>query len=189
MTYLECNPTPTQIEIVRRRQRFLADIDSKAVKDYGIDLKRKHKPVEVVAPEIVPIVEEIIPLTQMKLVWNILDIIERRENKAPPNFHKHIKRIVAVSFNKTVMDLESRRRNKDDVIPRHVAIYFCRTLTPKSLPEIGRIFGGIDHSSTLHAVRKMPERMKADAVLCQQVAELEIQFEDEITKWRAGGEI
>lgn len=52
-------------------------------------------------------------------------------------------------------DLISARRTKNLVVPRQVAMYLCKILTRKSLPEIGRRFGDRDHTTVLHAVRKM----------------------------------
>lgn len=54
-------------------------------------------------------------------------------------------------------DLSSKRRTKDVVLPRQVAMYLCRTMTTRSLPEIGRRFGGRDHTTCLHAYRKIAQ--------------------------------
>lgn len=55
----------------------------------------------------------------------------------------------------TPAELQSSRRTREIVIPRHIAIMLCRLLTSKSYPEIGRLFGGRDHATILHAVRRM----------------------------------
>lgn len=72
-----------------------------------------------------------------------------------------IQRTVAQRFNVTVADIVSKRRNKAIVTPRHVAMYLAKTLTTRSLPDIGRRFGGRDHSTVIHAVRKISDMIEA----------------------------
>lgn len=62
---------------------------------------------------------------------------------------------VCKHYDVTTFDLMSQRRTKDISLPRQVAMYFCRTLTPHSFAEIGRRFGGRDHSTALHATQKI----------------------------------
>jgi chromosomal replication initiator protein len=57
----------------------------------------------------------------------------------------------------TVLDMLSPRRTWNVVRPRHVAMYLCRTMTPHTLPEIGRRFGDRDHTSVLHAFRRISD--------------------------------
>lgn len=66
-------------------------------------------------------------------------------------------------------DLLSPRRARSIVRPRQVGMYLAKKLTPRSLPEIGRRFGGRDHSTVLHAVRKIEELMRADEKLAREV--------------------
>jgi hypothetical protein len=61
----------------------------------------------------------------------------------------------------TTRDLLSARRTANVVLPRQIAMYIAKTLTIKSLPEIGRRFGGRDHTTVLHAVRKVRALMEA----------------------------
>ena len=69
-------------------------------------------------------------------------------------------------------DLISGRRSKDIVRPRQVAMYLAKTLTLRSLPEIGRRFGGRDHTTVLHAVRKIEAIKDIDAVIGGAVEKL-----------------
>jgi chromosomal replication initiator protein len=62
-------------------------------------------------------------------------------------------------------DLVSSKRNKPLVKPRWVAMYLCKILTTKSLPEIGRSFGGKDHATVMHACKKVAEMRTADPEL------------------------
>lgn len=67
------------------------------------------------------------------------------------------------------IDLISDRRTKDIVLPRHVAIYLCRDLTPHSTPRIGWRFGGRDHTTILHACNKVSGRAAIDAEFAQEI--------------------
>ena len=62
-----------------------------------------------------------------------------------------IQRVVARQYNVSRSDLLSSRRTANVVRPRQVAMYLAKTLTLRSLPEIGRRFGGRDHTTVLHA--------------------------------------
>ena len=80
-----------------------------------------------------------------------------------------IQRIVARHFNVPRSDLLSNRRTRTIVRPRQVAMYLAKTLTPRSLPEIGSRFGGRDHTTVLHAVRKIEGEQSKDAKLSQEL--------------------
>lgn len=86
-----------------------------------------------------------------------------------------IQRAVAQHFNVSKSDLLSARRNRSIVRPRQIAMYLSKQMTPRSLPEIGRRFGGRDHTTVLHAVRKIEELMAADIALARDVDHL-MQF-------------
>lgn len=76
-----------------------------------------------------------------------------------------IVKTVADKFQMKVSDLKSKRRTKTVVYPRQLAMYLCRTLTDGSFPEIGRQFGGKDHSTVIYAVRHVGERLQRDPQL------------------------
>ncbi len=82
-----------------------------------------------------------------------------------------IQRIVARHYNVSKTELLSNRRTRTIVKPRQVAMYLAKMLTPRSLPEIGRRFGGRDHTTVLHAVRKI-EGMSGDNQQLAQELEL-----------------
>lgn len=67
----------------------------------------------------------------------------------------NIQRVVAEFYSIGFGDLVSKRRTRNLVLPRHLAMYLAKELTNHSLPEIGRAFGGRDHSTVLHANRKI----------------------------------
>lgn len=80
-----------------------------------------------------------------------------------------IQRIVSKHFNVSKQDLLSARRTRTIVKPRQIAMYLSKTMTPRSLPEIGRRFGGRDHTTVLHAVRKIEGLIDNDNKLGQEL--------------------
>ena len=74
----------------------------------------------------------------------------------------NIQRMVADYFKIKISDLLSKRRNRSIARPRQVAMALCKELTDHSLPEIGDAFGGRDHTTVLHACRKIKELCDTD---------------------------
>lgn len=66
-----------------------------------------------------------------------------------------VQKEVAAYYRVTLADLKTKKRNKNVVLPRQVAMYLTRKLTAHSLPEIGAAFGGKDHTTVLHAYKKV----------------------------------
>src|SRR5262245_24551182 len=89
-----------------------------------------------------------------------------------------IQRIVARQYNVSRSDLLSSRRTANVVRPRQVAMYLAKTLTLRSLPEIGRRFGGRDHTTVLHAVRKIEGLVGNDAMLADEIEVLKRQLQE-----------
>lgn len=92
---------------------------------------------------------------------------------------EEIQRIVARHYNVSKQDLLSNRRTRTIVKPRQVAMYLAKMLTPRSLPEIGRRFGGRDHTTVLHAVRKIEDLVGADLKLAQELELLKRLINDQ----------
>jgi chromosomal replication initiator protein len=69
--------------------------------------------------------------------------------------------------------LNSLKRSRNIAKPRHVAMYLARKHTSLSLPEIGRNFGGKDHTSVIHAVKKIEENFKTDLSFQSKFRDLE----------------
>jgi chromosomal replication initiator protein len=69
-------------------------------------------------------------------------------------------------------DLQSRRRYRNVLVPRQVGMYLARQLTEMSLDQIGDYFGGRDHSTVLHACRKVEKAIHQDSVLCGAIREI-----------------
>jgi chromosomal replication initiator protein len=91
---------------------------------------------------------------------------------------EEIQRIVARQYNVSRADLLSSRRTANVVRPRQVAMYLAKTLTLRSLPEIGRRFGGRDHTTVLHAVRKIENLVNNDGALAEEIELLKRQLQD-----------
>jgi len=72
---------------------------------------------------------------------------------------------VATRFHLKISDLKSKRRTKTLVYPRQIAMFLCRDLTDASFPEIGRDFGGKDHTTIIHACKQMQKAQETDATL------------------------
>jgi chromosomal replication initiator protein len=89
-----------------------------------------------------------------------------------------IQRVVARQYNVSRADLLSSRRTANVVRPRQVAMYLAKTLTLRSLPEIGRRFGGRDHTTVLHAVRKIENLVGSDTSLAEEIESLKRQLQE-----------
>jgi chromosomal replication initiator protein len=80
-----------------------------------------------------------------------------------------IQKRVAEHYNIRLADMHSARRARAVARPRQVAMWLCKQLTPRSLPEIGRKFGGRDHTTVMHAVRKIEELRSSDRTLAEDI--------------------
>jgi chromosomal replication initiator protein len=82
---------------------------------------------------------------------------------------EEIQKKVAEHFNIKTAEMQSARRARQVARPRQVAMYLAKQLTSRSLPEIGRKFGGRDHTTVMHAVKKVEELRNADANFAEDV--------------------
>ena len=82
---------------------------------------------------------------------------------------EEIQKQVASHFNIRISDMHSARRARSVARPRQVAMYLAKQLTTRSLPEIGRKFGGRDHTTVMHAVRKVDELREHDSSFKEDV--------------------
>jgi chromosomal replication initiator protein len=89
-----------------------------------------------------------------------------------------IQKRVAEHYNIRLADMHSARRARAVARPRQVAMYLCKQLTPRSLPEIGRKFGGRDHTTVMHAVRKIEELRTLDRVMAEDIELLKRMIEN-----------
>lgn len=208
---LECDATPIQLEASRRAKAIRQGLRRPALakQDTPIQLKRPtgitgyqveinareaaakaererlRKSKELQEAIIAKMANEIQRIEDQERDWLLVN--HSRENSFPQFFLTYIKRVVATEFGINVSGIDSQRRTQNFIIPRHVAIFLVKELMlHKSLPQIGRAFDGRDHTTILHACRRIPGRMRADAELCQRVVWLQGKIEDELQRWRVG---
>lgn len=86
---------------------------------------------------------------------------------------ENIQKTVADFYKIKVSDMYSKRRPANIAVPRQIAMYLVKELTQKSLPEIGDLFGGRDHTTVLHAVRKIADARRSDSELNHSLHVLE----------------
>ena len=89
---------------------------------------------------------------------------------------ENIQKSVADFYNIKVADMYSKRRPANIATPRQIAMYLAKELTQKSFPEIGDLFGGRDHTTVLHAVKKISELRSRNSELNHQLHVLEQQL-------------
>src|ERR1700722_7278035 len=83
-----------------------------------------------------------------------------------------IQETVTNRFNLKLSDMKARKRTDAVAYPRQIAMYLSRELTPASLPEIGNAFGGRDHTTVIHAINKIEQKMKQDTDLAATIEKL-----------------
>lgn len=89
-----------------------------------------------------------------------------------------ILKVISRHYGVTRSDILSERRNRSIVLPRQVGMYLAKRLTARSLPEIGRRFGGRDHTTVLHAIRKIEREITGDQILREDLGILERLLKD-----------
>jgi len=98
--------------------------------------------------------------TSMETAQDVLsDVLRSYERRITID---EIQRKVAEHYVVRLQDMHSARRSRNIARPRQVAMFLCKKMTPRSLPEIGRKFGGRDHTTVMHAIRKVEELMQDD---------------------------
>ncbi|MBI4064202.1 MAG: chromosomal replication initiator protein DnaA [Elusimicrobia bacterium] len=118
-------------------------------------------------------------LTGSPASFDVVDQILKQLKEEIPESHAlspsiaKIQEVVAKHYHVDAADLKDKGRSASKVLPRQVAIYLSRTLTGKSLEEIGRAFGGKDHSTVVHAVSKISGLARTDPYLSQFINKLE----------------
>ncbi len=116
------------------------------------------------------------PITISLAEKTLADLIRARETR---RVHiDDILKIVSRHFKIAKTEILSARRSRDVVRPRQIAMYLAKSLTSRSLPEIGRRLGGRDHTTVLHSVRKVQQLMKNDGQLQQEIELLTRMLEE-----------
>ena len=95
------------------------------------------------------------------------------DNQKPDVTVPYIQQIVAAHYNITTADLSGRKRTQSIVLPRQIAMYLSRKLLDVSLPDVGKYFGGRDHSTVIHSCEKIANEIESDEKLRVIVNDLE----------------
>lgn len=152
-------PTETELEAHKRRIAFRQSIADKAA-------ALLHPPIEAPPAQPDPPAAEVItpefpalPLPPMKTPWfSIVGV-----TAAVPLRVREIQDAVCAAYGIDLTELSAERRTARVVLARQVAMYLAKVLTGRSLPEIGRRFGNRDHTTVLHAVRKIAAKVEFSA--------------------------
>ena len=115
------------------------------------------------------------PVTVALAERTLADLVRSREARRVRI--EDILRIVSRHYKVPRNELLSSRRSRDVVRPRQIAMYLAKALTSRSLPEIGRRFGGRDHTTVIHAVRQIEKLRAQDAELDADIRLLTRQLE------------
>ncbi len=114
------------------------------------------------------------PRKLLHWVVRLADILRASERKITVD---EIMRKVSEHYNVRIADLLGPKRTRTIARPRQVAMYLAKTMTQRSLPEIGRRFGGRDHTTVIHAVRKIKELQDSDQRIAEDVVLLRRSLE------------
>lgn len=103
--------------------------------------------------------------------------VEALKDLFPPERHaqaspQRIQEIVAHYYKVKIDDLNAKKRTRNVTYPRQIAMYICRELTDLSLPRIGEVFGGRDHTTVIHAYEKINRERQEDTKLNTVIQEL-----------------
>lgn len=159
-------PSATAAAIINRHDAFRAKINA-------IAKARKVVPIKQAEPVIVTAKPKLM-FTRSGCTCPTC----RGEPQDPKHFIsiKAIQKAVCGFYGISDTDIKSARRTAKMVRPRQIAFYLCKTLTTRTLPEIGRLFGGRDHTTVLHGVRKIEALVQFNPELEEQIQMLKEQL-------------
>ncbi len=153
---LQSKAEQAEIQIPSRIMEFLAHKITSNVRDLEGALNRVVAHAQLVG-------RDVTLETTQEVLHDLLRANDRRVTI------EEIQKRVAEHFNIRTSDMHSARRARSVARPRQVAMYLAKQLTTRSLPEIGRKFGGRDHTTVMHAVRKVEELRECDSGFAEDV--------------------
>ena len=114
-------------------------------------------------------------LTNQNITINLAE--EILKDMIPPKNQKIIsvdliQKIVAEQYKMTIQEFKLKKRTRSVSFPRQIAMYLCRELTDLSLPQIGEVFGGRDHTTVMHAHDKISQMRKSDPFIEKSISEI-----------------
>lgn len=166
--------TPTQRTAIERHQSFRASIEARAAALADRKMNAAFEALCVVAREA--------PLSQTPSIQTTGEmpaevpspnwfVVSEPKRSDYPSI-RDIQRAVCEHYDVKLIDMLSSRRTANIVKPRQIAMYLCKKLTLHSLPQIGRRFGGKDHTTVLHSVQKLDRLCPRDAEIAHDIATL-----------------
>jgi chromosomal replication initiator protein len=159
---IETNRT---VEVPREVVEFLARRITSNIRELEMALNRVTAHATLVGREI-----------DLEMAQEVLrDVLRASERRITI---EEIQRRVAEHYNIKLSEMSSERRARAVARPRQVAMFLSKQLTSRSLPEIGRKFGGRDHTTVMHAVRKIEELRQSDAAIAEDVELLKRTLEN-----------
>lgn len=153
---LESKAEQLKVDVPQKMMEFLAHKITSNVRELEGALNRVVAHSQLVG-------REITLETTQEVLHDLLRANDRRVTI------EEIQKRVASHFNIRVSDMHSARRARSVARPRQVAMYLAKQLTSRSLPEIGRKFGGRDHTTVMHAVKKVEELRECDSSFAEDV--------------------
>jgi chromosomal replication initiator protein len=153
---LELKAEQSGVQIPRKVMEFLAHKITSNIRELEGALNRIVANMQLVGR----------PITLESAQEELRDLLRSHERRVTVD---EIQRRVAEHFNIRLGEMTSDRRARAVARPRQVAMYLSKQLTTRSLPEIGRKFGGRDHTTVIHAVRKIEELKQTDPALAEDV--------------------
>jgi chromosomal replication initiator protein len=105
-------------------------------------------------------------LMAQQVLKPVVDLEQRRVSI------EHIQRVVCSEFNLSLSQLKAKNNSRSVAYPRQIAMFLAKELTPASLPDIGREFGGKHHTTALHGINKIAEKRKIDRDLDRLIHKL-----------------
>lgn len=170
--------TPTQRACIERSQNFRASIAARASDLADRKANEALNALRVVAletplsltPSLQSVTLEDVPADIDPLAQNWFEVLPAEPKRSDFPSIRDIQKAVCKLYDVKLVDMLSSRRTAIIVKPRQVAMFLSKTQTLHSLPQIGRRFGGRDHTTVLHAVRKIERLCPCDAVLAHDIA-------------------
>jgi hypothetical protein len=178
--YLRMTPRQRVEEMKRRRRDFYGE------RRRTIDLAPQAivAPIDTVGPQIsrwIKAKEETFSEPWLQVMWffDLVSFVDAPPRPPKPKYPRIelIQSVVARHYNVSRHDILAPRRTAVVVRPRQVAMYLAKAMTLRSLPEIGRRFGGRDHTTVLHAVRKIERLISCDESMAEELRALQEQIE------------
>ncbi|MCY3578938.1 MAG: chromosomal replication initiator protein DnaA [bacterium] len=110
------------------------------------------------------------PITLELARSELRDLIPSPANVPPTG--QEVLEVTAITFGYSPVDLQGRRRTQPLATHRQIAMYMCRELTRLSLPKIGKLFGGRDHTTILHGIKRIERLIHSDPDIARQVSQV-----------------